>query len=173
MHTVLSVPVADLAGATISLDLLAMPRNFRLVNCAAFLDFNELQIIEFLDISFDAPMTYDNSPPSFATVSYPWRDLQLPLGTNTPSFYVNGAAHADNISIDDLHTACIVTRKLSSCVYLWLDRLRILQTSKADKNWQIQRIYRIYSACNLCLVLPGGLVRLAGLAEPTLWADRA
>ncbi|PBK86614.1 hypothetical protein ARMGADRAFT_1066520 [Armillaria gallica] len=173
MHTVLSVPVADLAGTTISLDLLAMPCNFRLVNCAAFIDFNELQIIEFPDISFDAPMTSYNSPPSFAAVSYPWRDLQLPPGTNTPSFSVNGATHADNISIDVLHTACIATRKLSSCVYLWLDRLCMLQTSKADKNWQIQRMYRIYSACNLCLVLPGGSVRLAGLAEPTLWADRA
>ncbi len=168
MHTVLPVPVADLAGTTISLDLLAMLRNFRLVNCAAFVDFKELQIIEFPDISFDAPMTSDNLPPSFATVSYPWRDLQLPHGTNTPSFSVNGATHTDNISVDVLHTACIATRKLSSCIYLWLDRLCILQTSKADENWQTQRMYRTYSACNLCLVLPGGLVRLAGLAEPTL-----
>ncbi|PBK61041.1 hypothetical protein ARMSODRAFT_1090021 [Armillaria solidipes] len=164
MHTV---------WTTISIDLLAIPCNFRLVNCAAFIDSNELQIVEFPDISFDAPITSYNSPPSFAAVSYPWRDLQLPPGTNTPSFSIDGATHADNISIDVLHTACIATRKLSSCIYLWLDRLCVLQTSKADKNWQIQRMYRIYSACNLCLVLPGGLVRLAGLVEPTLWADRA
>ncbi|PBK82111.1 hypothetical protein ARMGADRAFT_1090658 [Armillaria gallica] len=57
MHTVLCVPVADLAWTTICLDLLAMPRNFRLVNCAASIDFNELQIIEFPNISSDAPMT--------------------------------------------------------------------------------------------------------------------
>ncbi|KAK0234865.1 hypothetical protein EDD85DRAFT_970049 [Armillaria nabsnona] len=128
MHTVLSVPVADLAGTTISLDLLAMPRNFCLVNCAALIDFNELQIIKFLDISFDAPMTSYNSPPSFAAISYPWCDLQLPPGTNTPSFSVNGTTHADNISIDVLHTTCIATRSL---------------------------------------------VRLAGLAEPTLCTDQA
>ncbi|KAK0231503.1 hypothetical protein IW262DRAFT_1308259 [Armillaria fumosa] len=173
MHTILSVPLDDLAETTINLDSVATPCHFRLVDCAAFIDSNELKIIEYPDISFDISTAIHNSPPSFVAISYPWRDLQLPPGTSTPSFSVNGATHADPISIDVLRTACIATRKLSSCTYLWLDRLCILQTSKRDKNWQIQRMYRIYSACDICLVLPGGLVRLAGLAEPTSWADRA
>ncbi|PBK65620.1 hypothetical protein ARMSODRAFT_1006487 [Armillaria solidipes] len=173
MHTILSVPVADVAETTINLDSLATPCHFRLVDCAAFIDLNELKIIEYPDISFDIPTAIHSSPPSFAAISYPWRDLQLPPGTSNPSFSINGATHADPISIDVLRTACIAARKLSSCAYLWLDRLCILQTSKRDKNWQIQRMYRIYSACDICLVLPGGLVRLAGLAEPTSWADRA
>ncbi|PBK82123.1 hypothetical protein ARMGADRAFT_1141709 [Armillaria gallica] len=68
--------------------------------------------------------------------------------------------------------------ELSSCVYLLLDRLCILQTRKTDKNWQIQRMYHIFGFAPTFslysnIVLPGGLVRLAGLAEPTLLADRA
>ncbi|KAK0490338.1 hypothetical protein IW261DRAFT_1555480 [Armillaria novae-zelandiae] len=173
MHTILSVPLADLAETTINLDSVATSCHFRLVDCAAFIDSNELKIIECPNISFDISTAIHTSPPSFAAISYPWRDLQLPPGTRTPSFSVNGATHADPISIDVLRTTCIAARKLSSCTYLWLDRLCILQTSKRDKNWQIQRMYRIYSACDICLVLPGGLVRLARLAEPTSWADRA
>ncbi|ETW75173.1 hypothetical protein HETIRDRAFT_148956, partial [Heterobasidion irregulare TC 32-1] len=169
-HVVLSVPVSHLAGTTVNLDALTMPCQFRLIDCAAFLDSDVLKIVQYPSISFDSPTT---SMPSFAAISYPWRDLQLPSGTSVPSFAVNGATHADPISLDVLRTACLAARKLFSCTHIWLDRLCILQTSKADKNWQIQRMYRIYSACAVCLVLPGGLVRLAGLAEPTSWADRA
>ncbi|KDQ10550.1 hypothetical protein BOTBODRAFT_136626 [Botryobasidium botryosum FD-172 SS1] len=168
-RTILRVPLPALEGMTINLDSLAVPCHFRLLDCAAFLDFNELRIIEYPDISFDSTEPL----PSYAAISYPWRDLQLPPGVKSPSFSVNGATHADPISIDLLRTACIAVRKLCSCTHLWLDRLCILQTSKEDKNWQIQRMYRIYSHCDMCLVLPGGLARLAGLAEPTLWADRA
>lgn len=111
----------------------------------------------------------------YAAISYPWRDLQLlPPNSNPPegSFTVKGAEHADQISIDVLRTACLAAIRLGSTA-LWLDRLCILQSRKDDKNWQIQRMFRIYARCDPCLILPGGLVRLAGLSEPTSWADRA
>ncbi|KAF8173729.1 hypothetical protein K438DRAFT_128032 [Mycena galopus ATCC 62051] len=56
---------------------------------------------------------------------------------------------------------------------LWLDRLCILEDSKPDKIWQIHRMFRIYQYCEVCLVFPGGLVRLAGLDDSTTWIDRA
>lgn len=49
----------------------------------------------------------------------------------------------------------------------------MIQSSKQDKVWQIERMYSIYIHSNPCLVLPGGLVRLASLDEPTTWIDRA
>ncbi|KAK0236548.1 hypothetical protein EDD85DRAFT_1023392 [Armillaria nabsnona] len=109
--------------------------------------------------------------PPFAAISYPWRDLQHPSGSTTPSFSVS-TIHAGPISIDILHTACLAAR-IFSCDYIWLDRLCILQTQKEDKNWQIKRMFRVLKACDTCLVLPGGLVRPAGLDEPTTWINRA
>ncbi|KAK0471355.1 hypothetical protein IW261DRAFT_1553532 [Armillaria novae-zelandiae] len=150
----------------------------RTADCSAFLDSDELQIIEYPQrIAGDSSHAFESdiwsSPlPPFAAISYPWRDLQLPSGSSTSSFSVSGATHADPISIDVLRTACLAAR-MFSCDYIWLDRLCILQTQKKDKNWQIQRMFSIYKACNICLVLPGGLVRLAGLDEPTTWIDRA
>ncbi len=175
---VFSAKLSNLAGGTIELDPLATPRHFRLLDCSAFLDSDELRIIEYpqrTTVSSSQAFKFDisSSPlPPFAAISYPWRDLQHPSGSTTPSFSVSGATHADPISIDILHTACLAAR-MFSCDYIWLDRLCILQTQKEDKNWQIKRMFRIYKACDTCLVLPGGLVRLAGLDEPTTWIDRA
>ncbi|KAJ7310136.1 hypothetical protein DFH08DRAFT_666925, partial [Mycena albidolilacea] len=59
------------------------------------------------------------------------------------------------------------------CTHLWLDRLCVMQAHKRDKTWQIQRMYQIYKRCGVCLVLPGGLVRLARLDDSTSWIDRA
>lgn len=110
--------------------------------------------------------------PPFAAISYPWRDLQLPEGANSGAFSVAGALHADPISISVLRTACIAARAYG-CRYLWLDRLCILQNQKLDKNWQIQRMFEVYRRCEVCLVFPGGLVRLARLDDATSWIDRA
>lgn len=110
--------------------------------------------------------------PLFAAISYPWRDLQLPAGSSTPSFSVAGALHADPISMSVIRTACFAAR-VYNCSYLWLDRLCILQESKEDKDWQIQRMFHVYRRCATCLVFPGGLVRLARLDDATSWIDRA
>lgn len=110
--------------------------------------------------------------PSYVAISYPWRDLQLPVGTYAPSFSVEGASSADPISIDVVRTACLACRAYGS-EFLWLDRLCILQASKEDKSWQIQHMFQIYKHCNVCLVFPGGLVRLASFDDSTTWIDRA
>lgn len=174
-HVVISTSLDSLPDTTIELDPLAAPCCVRLLDCTTFLNSEELRIIEYPnDSSQTSDRLYLSSCPlpAFAAVSYPWRDLQLPSGTTTPSFSVSGATHADPISIDVLRTACLAARAFS-CGYLWLDRLCILQTQKEDKNWQIRRMFRIYKSCNVCLVLPGGLVRLARLDESTTWIDRA
>ena len=163
---VAEIPISKLDGCTVRIEGRATPGRFRLLDCTAFLDSRVLRIVEFSKFS---PQDL-----RFAAISYPWRDLQLPEGTKAPegSFLVHGAEHADPITIAVLRTACIATRYFGAS-FFWLDRLCIIQSSKEDKNWQIQRMYTIYLHCNLCLVLPGGLVRLAGLDERTSWTDRA
>ena len=162
----LDIPLFNLANATVSLDEHAVPCCFRFLDCNAFIDSDMLRIIEWPDGSLPEY--------SFAAISYPWRDLQIPTGTTPPegSFSVKGAERADHISIDVLRTACIAAHCFGRSI-LWMDRLCILQTRKDDKNWQIQRMFQIYAHCDPCLVFPGGLVRLAGLSEPTTWIDRA
>ncbi|KDQ10577.1 hypothetical protein BOTBODRAFT_178061 [Botryobasidium botryosum FD-172 SS1] len=163
---ILEIPLSGLTGTTINPDEGATPCRFRFLDCAAFIDSSVLCVIEYPEESLREI--------SFAAVSYPWRDLQMPEGITPPegSFGVRGAEHADEISIDVLRTACLAARRFGRSL-LWIDRLCILQTRKDDKNWQIQRMFRIYSRCDPCLVLPGGLVRLAALSDPTTWIDRA
>ncbi|KAI0709791.1 hypothetical protein C8Q76DRAFT_568806, partial [Earliella scabrosa] len=163
---VLDIPIPTLDGATVSLTESGTAERFRLLDCDAFLDSRVLRVVE-----------YEHFTPAelrYAAVSYPWRDLQLAEGTS-PSlgcFGVHGAEHADPITIGVLHTACIAARKLGVSL-LWLDRLCIMQSSKADKRWQIAHMFTVYKHSDPCLVLPGGLVRLARLDEPTTWIDRA
>lgn len=162
----LNISLSKLPGTTVSLDDRATPCRFRLLNCNAFLDQSNLRIMEYA--------TFPLTEHLYAAVSYPWRDLQPPENSMPPegSFSVRGAEHADQISIDVLRTACLAARR-HGMPLLWLDRLCLLQTSKQDKNWQIQRMFQIYKRCNICLIFPGGFVRLADLSEPTSWIDRA
>jgi hypothetical protein len=83
-----------------------------------------------------------------------------------------GAEHADSISIDIIRTACVATRAYGYET-LWLDRLCMLQDNKQDKTWQIRRMFKIYTCSSLCLIFPGGLVRLARLDDSTSWIYRA
>jgi hypothetical protein len=69
-----------------------------------------------------------------------------------------------------LRTACIAARQFGVSL-LWLDRLCIMQSNKVDKNWQITHMFSMYVHAGPCLVLPGGLVRLARVDEPTIWID--
>lgn len=156
--------IDKLPDAIIGLD--SVPCRLRFLDCDAFLDDSVLRILEY----DDTPL----SEISYSVVSYPWRDLQMPLDKTPPegSFGVVGAEHADPISIDVLRTICTAVRvgKLS---LVWIDRLCMLQNNKQDKAWQIQHMYELYAKCQMCLVVPGGLVRLAELTDTTCWADRA
>ncbi|KAK5988303.1 hypothetical protein PT974_12450 [Cladobotryum mycophilum] len=88
------------------------------------------------------------------------------------AFNVAGAEDADPISIDVLRTACLASITFQSRL-LWLDRLCILQKDKNDKSWQIKKMFGIYKNAHPCLVLPGGLSRLATLFDQTTWIHRS
>lgn len=164
---ILETPISKLAHTIVNLNERGTPCHFRFLDCDAFINSGLLRIIECAESDSIEEV-------SFAAVSYPWRDLQMPPGTAPPegSFSVKGAEHADEISIDVLRTACTAARHFGISL-MWVDRLCILQTQKIDKNWQIHHMYKLYASCNLCLILPGGLVRLARLSDPTSWIDRA
>ena len=163
---VLEVPLASLDGSIIKLGERAIPGHFRLIDCNAFLDFHLLRVFQYAEF---LPKEL-----SYAAISYPWRDLQLSEGTQSSlgCFGVHGAEDADPITVGVLRTVCIAACKFGVSL-LWLDRLCMIQSSKLDKSWQITRMFKVYVHANLCLILPGGLVRLAHLNEPTTWIDRA
>ncbi|KAJ6527721.1 hypothetical protein B0H19DRAFT_1243209 [Mycena capillaripes] len=171
--TVFSITLQNLPGTVVNPAILATPGRFRLFDVSAFLDGGDFCIVEYavpIEPQTDILEIFGQIVPLYAAISYPWRDLQE--DTVQPSFSVAGAEHADPISISVLTTACAAVRAYGYSM-LWLDRLCILQSNKQDKVWQIQRMHRIYKSCSLCVVLPGGLVRLARLDEPTTWIYRA
>ncbi|KAJ6466318.1 hypothetical protein C8R45DRAFT_485570 [Mycena sanguinolenta] len=121
-------------------------------------------------------------PQLYTVVSYVWFGLKAepPELEQDGSFSVFCGAHNDGtprenggpISLKVLEYACRWASESSSSD-LWLDRLCIMQTSKTDKAWQISRMYDIYESSEQCVVLPGGLQRLASMSDQTEWADRA
>ena len=132
---------------------------------------NVLEVVSVEDLS-----EYEHA---YATISYPWQGLDLE-GTVAPSlgqFTVKGAEAGGIINADVLMTSCraakLRTRPCDKCGLLWLDRICIKQEDKEDKNWQIKNMYDIYKKCALCLVLPGGIKRIAGFEERSTWAKRA
>lgn len=143
-----------------------MPRRFRFLDTDAFLDRDLIRVLEYVNtLLCEIP---------YAVVSYPWRDLQISPTATPPegSFGVLGVEHGDPISIDVLRTICMAVRT-SKRSLVWIDRLCILQNNRKDKDWQVQHMYDLYKLCDVCLMVPGGLVRLAKLTDTTSWADRA
>ncbi|KAF9262032.1 hypothetical protein L218DRAFT_829689, partial [Marasmius fiardii PR-910] len=153
----------------------ATPRRYRLISLTALRYQNTLEIYEFEEL----PM-YKQSH-CFA-VSYVWRGVSLNPDPNHPAsrrarqrgtFTVKGGEDGDPISLsvlDDISWAAESENVLQTL--LWLDQLCIMQTSKDDKAWQIQRMYHIFSTSKV-IVLPGGLQRLASLDDETSWMNRA
>ncbi|KAF9467608.1 hypothetical protein BDZ94DRAFT_1248542 [Collybia nuda] len=164
--TVLEISLTELDGTIVGLSGQVEPKHFRLLDCDAFLDSQLLRVLQFPE--------FTPKDIRYAAVSYPWRDLQLLEGTQPPMgcFSVQGAEHADPITIGVLRTACLATRQFGVSL-LWLDRLCIMQSSRIDKDWQITHMFMVYVHADPCLILPGGLVRLANVSEPTTWLDRA
>ncbi|KIY47764.1 hypothetical protein FISHEDRAFT_32057, partial [Fistulina hepatica ATCC 64428] len=171
---ILSIPISDLSSCAIDPGQLATPCRLRLLDVSAFLDSHDLRIMEHTPSGSqhsEGDLSATFIPP-YAATSYPWRDLQLPEGQSTSCFSVEGALHADPISVNVVRTACVAARAYG-CDMLWLDRLSIVQGCRKDKTWQIQHMFQIYKNCTVCLVFPGGLVRLARLDDSTTWIDRA
>jgi hypothetical protein len=129
------------------------PGRFRFLDCKRYIDEKLICIQEFTEL-----------PESqYAAISYVWRGLKAQQ---------NDFSCTDPISFSLLHTICVATLYFK-CPLLWLDRLSIIQTSKEDKTWQIKNMFDLYQKCKVCLVLPGGLARLASLTEGTPWIHRA
>ncbi|KDQ14119.1 hypothetical protein BOTBODRAFT_110418, partial [Botryobasidium botryosum FD-172 SS1] len=170
---IFDAPLSSLRDAVLDITPTATPGRFRLIDCIQFTEHQTLRILEFHGIS----------RPAYAAISYTWRGIigppPAPMAARG-TFAVTGAEDGDPISIDLLFHACTAALRrplrfdLEDTItkYLWLDRLCIMQTSKDDKAWQIGRMYRLYEACNECIILPGGTRRLASLYEPTMWIHR-
>lgn len=91
-----------------------------------------------------------------------------------PSFRVIGIETEPQIAIQALKTACIAATKLGSDL-LCLEKLCVRQDKATahdavlDNDWQVQNMHNIYS----CVVMLGGLRRLAKIDEKTKWMERA
>jgi len=135
-------------------------RRFRFIDCQKLAQKQGLKVLEYHRLPTN----------NYAAVSYPWNDLRA--SANTTSISVNGTNGAQPISAAVLRSACLAALKHGAAL-LWVDALCIMQTDADDKNWQIRRMYSIYSSCKMCLIVPGGLARLAAVHERTSWIHRA
>ena len=153
----------------------ATEERYRFIDCDAFVNAQTLRIYETAKLPYSPYQTY-------TVISYVWLALPaLPEDLERDgSFRVYCGARNDGTIREDggpigmkvLGYVCRWSLE-EKAPLLWLDRLCILQTSKRDKHWQISRMFDIYEACNECVVLPGGLQRLASVFEETTWAERA
>ncbi|KAI0759095.1 hypothetical protein C8Q74DRAFT_1372960 [Fomes fomentarius] len=165
--TVLSEPLSTIVNAVIGISDRATPCRYRFIDCSTLVHQQTLRVVEYDALS-------DLHPHAYAAVSYIWRGAIGPPPFSMAqfgTFSVVGVTDGDPISIDVLlHVARACLR--DEIPLVWLDRLCIIQTSKEDKSWQIQRMYGIYASCGHCYILPGGTRRLVSLEEPTLWIHR-
>ncbi len=141
-----------------------MPQRFRFIVCSDFLDQQRLSVVE-----------HEALPQGqYVAVSYPWSGLKSSEPPNS-FFRLPLEGHeqlSDPISLAVLRTACLAARQADADL-LWIDQICIMQTSAQDKDWQIARMFDLYDRCRLCLVLPGGLQRLAAHDEETSWIERS
>ncbi|KAF5361574.1 hypothetical protein D9757_011545 [Collybiopsis confluens] len=169
ISTIFQMPLAALVKDNLPLDLAAAgptpatPQRYRLVRCKELVEDQTLCIDEFHDFPHI----------KYSAVSYVWRGniVDRDFVHEQGRFNVKGAEDGDPIGVDVLSHACSASL-LQGYSHLWLDRLCIIQTSKEDKRWQIQRMHSIYQSCALCIVLAGGIQRLVRIDEETDWIHR-
>ncbi|KAK8863105.1 hypothetical protein PGQ11_009340 [Apiospora arundinis] len=144
-------------------------QRFRFIDCRALVHKNTFRLLSFATLPAE----------QYSAISYVWRGLPpLPAGPDDPPeekegwIAVEGALAADPIALRMLATACRASLQLGHRL-LWLDGVCIMQHDGADKAWQIGRMHDVYARCGTCLVFPGGLRRLGGLADETPWIHRA
>ncbi|KIJ48568.1 hypothetical protein M422DRAFT_66300 [Sphaerobolus stellatus SS14] len=163
--------LVSLRGATLDITRFATTERFRFIDCSAWITDNVLKIYETSTL-----------PNLYSTISYVWFGLVSESSALDVDgwFRVYCGKREDGTMREDggpinmrmLYYACQWSSR-ASCSYLWLDRICILQTSKIDKTWQIRKMYDVYANCQECIVLPGGLQRLASVYDETSWAERA
>ncbi|KDQ13995.1 hypothetical protein BOTBODRAFT_145884 [Botryobasidium botryosum FD-172 SS1] len=186
---IFSCPLNELAGKCLDITPFATPCRFRLLSLENLRLYGDFEIFEFPGLLEANPLGL-----CFTTVSYVWKGLPLDgnalsqRATSLGDFAVVGAEDADPISISlikDVAWADSVIRSkdppsrmttfdgnpLNNSL-VWLDQLCIMQTSPEDKAWQIRQMHNVYRLSH-CLVLPGGLTRLASPEDATTWMSRA
>ncbi|KAM0554018.1 hypothetical protein ACHAPJ_007093 [Fusarium lateritium] len=138
----------------------ATTHRFRLVDCKSFADRQSLRILDFEDIPKQ----------KYGAVSYVWKGLE----PKEPAHHavVAGTNGDGKFDVELLRTICVAMLELK-CAFLWIDILCIIEESEDDRSWQMQRMCDIYNQCSQCLVVPGGILRLADLSEETTWISRA
>ncbi|KAI0003962.1 hypothetical protein F4779DRAFT_621642 [Xylariaceae sp. FL0662B] len=163
LPSVFEVPFDDIGNAPLVMDAVT-PHRFRFLDCKAYVQKTALRVLDFKTIPKGR----------YATVSYIWKGLSSEGASDHahPGIVVEGGEDADPISAVVLRTTCLAALSLN-CDLLWLDRFSIIQTNDSDKGWQIKKMFEIYQSSAACLVLPGGVGRLAGLSEETPWIQRA
>ncbi|KAG1728360.1 uncharacterized protein EDB91DRAFT_1350106 [Suillus paluster] len=180
-----SIPLSELRGKTLDISPYATPCKFRFVHCGQLLDDKVLAIHEVSEIPARASFSY-------AAISYVWKGLPAHTNDEYGTFAIKGAEDGDLISIDVLIHACTAAKRDyevkhyhdsrgfndGSSRYIWLDKLCMLQDkhdvkARKDKPWQIRNMHQIYSKCTICIVLPGGMRRLARVDEDTTWIERS
>jgi hypothetical protein len=161
-----SIPLHSLADTIIDITSSATPCRIRLLDCVQFLNDGFLAIHEFPGLP-SLPYT---------AISYVWKGLGVDPShaddDEYSSFTVKGTEDSDPICINVLKHACTAAVQNGSA-YIWLDKLCILQNDSDDKAWQIRQMFDIYKSCAACVVLPGGLRRLARFDESTSWIHRS
>ncbi|KAL6818833.1 hypothetical protein GGI42DRAFT_310785 [Trichoderma sp. SZMC 28013] len=189
-HVIFELPLSKACGKTHMIDIspMATDGRIRLVDCVALTTNNVLRIWEFPDSPLQEYESFMCWPIlKYTAISYVWKGNPVTSedesSANLSSYLaIRGAEGSDPISINVLRAVCTASlrndkidfyRMISRAEYLWLDQLCIVQTRKSDKILQIPQMYRIYKCCTQCLILPGGLQRLARLDEETSWASRA
>ena len=140
----------------------APPFQYRFIDCNALVSDSVLQLVAFDDL----PTGH------YSAVSYIWKGLP-PLKQHDDWIKAQGAEEIGNISLHVVRSACQLSLKYAAR-YLWLDCVCILQVDREDKAWQIRQMKPIYQGCEVCIVVPGGLNRLARfrLREQGQWHTR-
>ncbi|KAK7060614.1 hypothetical protein VNI00_001380 [Paramarasmius palmivorus] len=178
---IFSCPFAQMAGKCLDITPYATPGRYRMLSLHNLRLFGDFEIFEFEELpESDVPYI-----PGYTAVSYVWRGIDanndLPSSQRANSkgtFVVKGEEKGSSISIAVIMDVAWGALRHSATSgsgpdrFLWLDQFSIIQTSKEDKAWQISRMYSIYRHSR-CLILPGGLTRLASLDDTTHWVSRA
>ncbi|KAG7085925.1 hypothetical protein E1B28_003456 [Marasmius oreades] len=160
-NLIFSCSITELSGKCLDITPYASPCRFRMLSCLSLEHENRLDVFEF-----------DQLPSGeYCAVSYVWRGVPVPDYVDSGTFTVRGAEDGDPTSLDVLRDIVWVAGEEGK-KYLWLDRIGIVQSDKSDKAWQIIQMFNIYKE-STCIIVPGGLGRLAFSNDDTTCMDRA